>query len=138
MLLRSQVTPKALSSGIQNNDNNDKSPARQLRAAIIDPVAVQLFQCKIEDHLQEEDQMMDKKSSTYFDTKILKQDPITPSGGNSSPDSAKPELIRNLSGSLSDVKSSEDMSLLARPKPRKVSSQPIEKIEDEPMNTLQD
>jgi len=139
MLLRSQVTPassQALSSGMQNNDVNDKSPAQQLRANIIDPVAMLLFQCKIEDRIQKEDQM-DKQSSTYRDTKILKQEP-TPSSGNSSTDSAKPEVMRNLSGCLSDVKSSEDMSLLARPIPRKLSLQHIEtEGEHEPLNPLQ-
>jgi hypothetical protein len=46
--------------------------------------------------------------------------------------------MRNLSGCLSDVKSSEDMSLLARPIPRKLSLQHIEtEGEHEPLNPLQ-
>ena len=115
-------TPVATSPKIENNDH-DKSPAQLLRSKIIDPVATQLFQCKIEDNAQKDDQ----QSKTHnIETKSLLHDPMAPSSEKSSADAypETTELIRNLSGSLSDVKSSEDMSLLAHPIPRRVSLQP--------------
>ena len=117
--------PKAPSSKIIQNNDNDKSPAQQLRSNIIDPVAMQLFQCRIEDQKQD---LVDKqcKSETHVDTKTLPHDPmLTSSSDNLFADVfPKAELIRNLSGSLTDVKSVKDLSLLARPIPRKVTSQP--------------
>mmetsp|Transcript_26697 Transcript_26697/g.40351 ORF Transcript_26697/g.40351 Transcript_26697/m.40351 type:complete len:142 (-) Transcript_26697:90-515(-) len=127
--------PKAPSTKTIQNNDNDKSPAQQLRSNIIDPVAMQLFLCRIEDHAQKQD-LVDKqcKSETHIDTKSLPHDPMLPSSDNSFADIfPKIEIIRNLSGSLTDVKSVEDLSLLARPIPRKVTSQP--KIEtSEPLN----
>eukprot|EP00984_Skeletonema_dohrnii_P009946 scaffold3829_cov108-Skeletonema_dohrnii-CCMP3373.AAC.5 len=124
--------PKAPSTKTIQNNDNDKSPAQQLRSNIIDPVAMQLFQCRIEDHAQKQD-LVDKqcKSETHIDTKSLPHDPMLPSSDNSF---AKIEIIRNLSGSLTDVKSVEDLSLLARPIPRKVTSQPEIEVTSEPLN----
>ena len=116
-------TPSEASSSKIENNNHDKSPAEQLRSNIIDPVAMQLFHCRVDDHVKREDEQSNSK--THIKTRSLPPDPMTPSSGSSSVDVfSKPGLIRNLSGSLSDVKSSEDMSLLARPIPRKVSLQP--------------
>ena len=110
-------TPEASSPKIIGDNDHDKSPAQELRSNIIDPVAMQLEAQK--------DQQSESKSKTHEQTKSLTQDPIEPSSDNSSVDAyPKTELIRNVSGSLSDVKSSEDMSLLARPIPRRVSLQP--------------
>mmetsp|Transcript_20391 Transcript_20391/g.33581 ORF Transcript_20391/g.33581 Transcript_20391/m.33581 type:complete len:137 (-) Transcript_20391:82-492(-) len=109
-------TPEATSSKTENNDH-EKSPAHLLRSNIIDPVAMQLFQCRIEDNAWKDDQQ--SKSKTHVETKSLSHDPMAPSSDKS----PKTELIRNLSnlsGNLSDVKSSEDMRLLARPIPRRV------------------
>ncbi len=128
MFIQSQEltpTPSKASSSKIENDDHDISPAQRLRSNIIDPVAMQLFQCIAEDHVQKEDEQSNSK--THIETRSLPSDVAQSSGkqGNSSVDAfAKPGLIRNLSGSLSDVKSSEDMSLLARPIPRKVSLQP--------------
>mmetsp|Transcript_5684 Transcript_5684/g.7169 ORF Transcript_5684/g.7169 Transcript_5684/m.7169 type:complete len:139 (-) Transcript_5684:136-552(-) len=118
--------PKAPSSKLIQNNDNDKSPAQQLRSNIIDPVAMQLFQCRIEDHVEQQDQVVKQsKSETPVDTKTLPHDPMLTSSDNSFADVfPKAELIRNLSGSLTDVKSVKDLSLLARPIPRKVTSQP--------------
>eukprot|EP00573_Skeletonema_grethae_P012491 CAMPEP_0201705270 /NCGR_PEP_ID=MMETSP0578-20130828/45248_1 /ASSEMBLY_ACC=CAM_ASM_000663 /TAXON_ID=267565 /ORGANISM="Skeletonema grethea, Strain CCMP 1804" /LENGTH=115 /DNA_ID=CAMNT_0048193477 /DNA_START=108 /DNA_END=452 /DNA_ORIENTATION=- len=115
MFIQSQEltpTPSKASSSKIENDDHDKSPAQRLRSNIIDPVAMQLFQCIAEDHVQKEDEQTNSK--THVETRSLTSDAMAPSSGNSSVDVLpKPGLIRNLSGSLSDVKSSEDMSLLA-------------------------
>mmetsp|Transcript_9626 Transcript_9626/g.16498 ORF Transcript_9626/g.16498 Transcript_9626/m.16498 type:complete len:84 (+) Transcript_9626:172-423(+) len=69
--------PKAPSSKLIQNNDNDKSPAQQLRSNIIDPVAMQLFQCRIEDHVEQQDQVdKQSKSETHVDTKTLPHDPI--------------------------------------------------------------
>ena len=141
MFISSQeVTPtptKAQSSKIIQHNDNDKSPAQQLRSNIIDPVAMQLFQCRIEDHVEQQDQVVKQsKSETPVDTKTLPHDPmLTSSSDNSFADVfPKAELIRNLSGSLTDVKSVKDLSLLARPIPRKVTSQPKIEVTSEPLS----
>lgn len=130
MLLHSkEVTPTSSaassSSETVRNDDLAKSHKQRLRSSICDPVAMQLFHCGIEDKVAKKEEVDEQsKSSKHIEAKPPPQQLMTSSSDNSSAEViGKVELIRNLSGSLSEVKSVEDLSLLARPIPQKLCSQ---------------
>ena len=121
------TSTKAIKSSPPHSTRNhhDRSPSQDIRKSNTDPVAVQLFQCGIEER------MIAKQRLDYDQTNIrTKYTTRTAPNAQSSNDFLhletldNTELVRNLSGNLSDVKSVEDISLLARPVAKKISSQP--------------